>query len=191
MAGFEELLAIGKDFGIFNLYLPFVLTFAIIYGILAKVKIFGEDKVGRMVNLIVSVILSLFVIGYTPVGITLGAFFGTMFTRTVLTIVTLLGSMMVLYVLCKMAGVDVLTGKSKMWNALIVVLGALLALVAFVYSGGLSFFAGTTVPSVGGISLPALPSISIPIEDWVVFGGVVLFIAAVIYIVREEGGAKK
>ena len=188
MAGFEELIATGKGFGVFSLYLPFVLSFAIIYGILAKVKIFGEDRTGRTTNLIVSVILALFVIGATPVGITLAAFFSTMFTGTVLIIVTLLGTVMVLYVLGKMIGLDIVSERSGKWKTVTLLFAVLLAVAAFVYSGGLSFFTGITIPR---ISLPALPSISIPIEDMIVFGGAVLFIAAVIYMGREEGGAKK
>lgn len=189
MVGFEDLIATGMGLGIFDLFLPFVLSWAIIYGIMRKVSIFGEEKVGRKTDLIVSVILSLFIIGATPVGITLAAFFGTMFTGTILIIVTLLGTMMVLYVLAGVLGMDIIDKRSsKKWKAVVLLLAIVLAVVAFVYSGGLSFFAGTTLPSVGGISLPALPSVNISLEDLVVFGAIVAAFAAAWWMYSEKEG---
>jgi len=189
MAGFEDLLLAGKQVGIFDFYLPFVLSFAIVYGILRKAKIFGEDKVGRTVDLIISVILSLFVIGYTPVGVTIAMFFGTMFTGTVTLIVTLLGTIMVLYVLGKVVGIDIPGKKSDKWAVTLIAITLLLAAGIFASSGGLSFFGGVGMPNIS-FPLPALPSVTVTVEDMVIFGAFVLFLAGVWYMAAEEKGGK-
>jgi len=190
MAGFEDLITTGKDLGLFDFYLPFVLSWAIIYGILRKAKIFGDEKTGRTTDLIVSVVLSLFIIGYTPVGVTLATFFGTMFTGTVMIVVTLLGTMMVLYVLGSLVGVDIPDKQSaKRWTALLVLIAIIIAAGAFVTSGGMSFFEATGLPGADmQLSLPALPSMRISAEDIVIFGGAILFLAAVVWM---YGGGKE
>jgi len=187
MAGFEDIIATGKGLGLFDFYLPFVLSFAIIYGILRKVKIFGDERVGRTTDLIVAVVLSLFVIGYTPVGVTLATFFGTMFTGTVMIVVTLLGTMMVLYMFGSIIGVDIREKQSaKKWTALLILVAIIVAAVAFVTSGGMSFFESTGVGTE--LSLPAMPSIKISAEDVVIFGGLILFLVAVVWM---YGGDKE
>jgi len=186
-SGFENLIMTGKQVGIFDFYLPFVLSFAIIYGILRKIKIFGDEKVGKTTDLIISLILSVFAIGYTPVGVTLAAFFGTMFTGTVMIVVTLLGTIMILYILGKLVGIDIPGAQDKKkWTLALLVVALLLAAAAFWVSGGMSFFGS---PSVG-FTLPALPSVNISMQDAVIFGAFILFIAAVVYMAREEGGKK-
>jgi len=188
MVGFADWLATGQSVGLFEFYLPFVLSFAILYGILRKAKIFGDNRTGKTTDLIVSLVLSVFVIGYTPVGVSLATFFGTMFTGTVTLIVTLLGTIMILYVLGKVVGIEI-TGKQadKRWGAALVALTLLIAAAAFVSAGGLSIF-GTSLPSVGSpsFSLPALPSVNISAEDVVIFGGVALVIAAMIWMATEK-----
>jgi hypothetical protein len=190
MAGFEDLLLTGKQVGIFDFYLPFVLSFAVVYGILRKAKIFGEDKVGRTVDLILSVILSLFVIGGTTVGATIATFFGTMFTGTVMLIVTLLGTIMVLYVLGKTVGITI-PGKQgeKKWAVALIAITLLLAAGIFASSGGLSFFGGVGMPSIS-FPLPALPSVTVTVEDMVIFGAFALLLATIWYLAAEEKGGK-
>lgn len=188
MAGFEDLITTGKDLGLFDFYLPFVLSWAIIYGILRKAKIFGDEKPGRTTDLIVSVVLSLFIISYTPVGVTLATFFGTMFTGTIMIVVTLLGTMMVLYVLGSLIGVDIGKAPSaKKWSALLILVAIIIAAGAFVTSGGMSFFEAAGVPGTE-LSLPALPTMKISAEDVVIFGGFILFIIAVVWM---YGGGKE
>jgi len=152
-----DLIAAGKEFGIFQFYLPFMISFAIIYGILSKVKLFGGEKLGRNVNLIVSGVLSLFLIGYTPVGISLAEYFGSVFTGTILVVVTILGSLMILYMLGKLVGIEIPIEKpagQKKWAFLLLLLAVVLAVGVFASSGGLSFFPGLTLP---GVTLPSFP----------------------------------
>ena len=185
-------MATGQSVGLFEFYLPFVLSFAILYGILRKAKIFGDNRTGKTTDLVVSLILSLFVIGYTPVGGALATFFGTMFTGTVTLIVTLLGTIMILYVLGRVIEVDIPGKRSSWkWGAALIAVTLLVAAAAFVSAGGLSFF-GASVPSIGSpsFSLPSLPSVNITAEDIVIFGGFVLFIAAVIWMATDKGEGK-
>jgi len=155
MVTMADLIAAGKEFGIFQFYLPFMISFAIIYGILSKVKLFGGEKLGRNVNLIVSGVLSLFLIGYTPVGISLAEYFGSVFTGTILVVVTILGSLMILYMLGQLVGIEVpVKGAGKKWAVLLLLLAVILAVGVFASSGGLSFFPGFTLP---GVTLPSFP----------------------------------
>ena len=187
MVGFEDLLLTGMEFGVFDFFLPFVLSFAIIYGILQKANIFGTERVGRNVNLIVSVVLSLFIIGYTTVGVTLAAFFGSMFTGTIMIVVTLLGTMMVLYVLGALAGIQIPGKQPGRWNAVLILITVLLAGIVFVYSGGMSILGQLDLPGVGTqIAIPAMPSISISTNDAVLLGGFIVLVVAIVWLTREE-----
>jgi len=49
------------DYGFYEIILPFILVFAIVYGILSKVHIFGKDK--KNVEVMVSFVLGLLAIG--------------------------------------------------------------------------------------------------------------------------------
>ena len=160
MTTLADLIATAQEAGIFQFYLPFVLSYAIIYGILAKIKIFGEEQTGKNINLIVSGILSLFLIGFTPVGITLAEYFGALFTGTVLTIVTILGTMMILYVLASLIGIKIpAKDQPKEWLFLLLLVAIVLAAGVFIASGGTAFFPGFALP---GVTIPDLPIPVIP-----------------------------
>jgi len=190
MAGFADLIAAGKEFGVFQFYLPFVLSFAIIYGILAKAKIFGKEKTGKNINIIVSAVLSLFLIGYTPVGITLAEYFGSLFTGTILVVVTILGTMMILFVLGALAGVEVPTKPSK-WAILLVLIALVLAIGVFISSGGQAFFPGLALPGFTWPSTPTLviPSLGLTTGDMAVLA-MVAGVALIVYWLYHEGKEK-
>lgn len=156
MTSIADLIAVGQEAGIFQFYLPFVLSYAIIYGILAKTNIFNNKNI----HIIVAGVLSLFLIGFTPVGITLAQYFGALFSGTVLIVVTILGTMMILYMLGKMIGVEI-PGKqaTKWWGLLLLLIAVVLAAGVFIVSGGTAFFPGLTFP---GITIPELPILVLP-----------------------------
>ena len=62
-----------KDFGLFDVILPFLLVFAVVFGILEKTKILGTEKVGeheysrKNLNAIVSFVLGLLVVAATKI----------------------------------------------------------------------------------------------------------------------------
>jgi len=150
MASFTDLLGIAKNIGFFEFYLPFVLTFAVFYGILQKIDIFKS----RNINLIISLALAFFVIGYTPVGTTLAQFLSTFFTDISLTLFTLLGLGMVFVVLVAISGHELGDIKKlKFILPIALLLGVLLVLGAFISSGGLSIFPGINISGGGGFGL--------------------------------------
>ena len=69
--GFQEAIEPLRKIGFFDYYLPFILMFAIFYGLLKKSKIFGEDKSAEKINLIISLSASFYVTIFTPVGTSL------------------------------------------------------------------------------------------------------------------------
>jgi len=42
VSGLAEIVASAKGFGIFDFFIPFIIMFAIFYGLLYKTKIFGD-----------------------------------------------------------------------------------------------------------------------------------------------------
>ena len=60
MALFENAISILIDMGFFNTILPFLLVYAIVYGILVRTKIFGEEQTS--INAVISFAIALFFI---------------------------------------------------------------------------------------------------------------------------------
>lgn len=190
MESIADLIAAGKEFGIFQFYLPFMLTFIIFYGILRKAKIFGERN---NIDLFVSLIGALFIIAYTPAGFALTSFLSGLFGGTLIVVMTILAALMVLFML-----VPLLTGKgleaAKPGKALavLIIIAIGIAIAVFISSGGAALFPGitlpgATVPSIP-ISLPALPSVST--TDIAIILLVVVTGVAVWFLLRGEGGGE-
>jgi hypothetical protein len=159
MTAIADLIAAGKEFGVFQFYLPLVLSFSITYGILAKINIFGKERTGRNINLIVSMVFSLFVIGATPFGTMLAEYIGSVFTGSMLVVVTILGTMMVLYLLGALIGIEIPMKSPTKWGILVLLIASTLSIGVFVSSGGTALFPGIAIP--GGIVLE-FPKILIP-----------------------------
>lgn len=125
--------------GVFHFYLPFVLVFAIFYGLLTKSKVFGDDKLARRLNAIISLIAALYVIGFTPIGpqlISFADYLAVLFTDAAVVIVTLLVFLMILFMLIPTTKQEGLKGW---WNILIIV-AAVIALALFFNAGGGAIF---------------------------------------------------
>ena len=67
--------------GVFSIYLPFLLTFSIFYALLMKSKIFGTDRPGPQISLLIAIIAGLFITISTPWGVALSHFFATFFAQ--------------------------------------------------------------------------------------------------------------
>ena len=146
MVGFSDLLYIANQIGFLQFYLPFVLTFAVFYGILQKIDIFKS----RNINLIIALALAFFVIGYTPVGTTLADFLSQFFTQVSLYLFTILGLGMILFLLAAITGHDMESvSKLKYILPIVVLIAAILVLGAFVNSGGLNLFPGLNTNGYG------------------------------------------
>jgi len=61
----ENAVVLLQDFGFFTVILPFVLVYALVFGLLGKVKIFGEDSSSKTVNQVIALSVGAFVITST------------------------------------------------------------------------------------------------------------------------------
>ncbi len=72
--------------GFFNFVLPWLFTLAVIYGILLKSKLFDGQPA---INGLLAIVVSFFVVNYTPVGFGLDTFFTRIFGMGVLILVVI------------------------------------------------------------------------------------------------------
>lgn len=74
-----NILAVWQQAGVFSYMLPFLLLFALVYGILIQVKLFGgkEDPTGRIINGIIALAVSLLALQFDFVP----RFFSEIFPR--------------------------------------------------------------------------------------------------------------
>ena len=61
----ENAVVLLQDFGFFSVILPFVLIYALIFGLLSTVKIFGDDDSSKTVNQIIALSVAAFTIAST------------------------------------------------------------------------------------------------------------------------------
>jgi len=184
MAGFNtmaDLIAAGKEFGIFEFYLPFILMFTVLYGILMKSGVFGTGKGAKNINLIVSLVASLFIMAYTPVGITFAAFLSELFGRVLVVLVTILALLMMMGLLLPAVGVEMQLKKGVTWVVIFIIL---LALGVFVSSGGMAFFPGLTIsemPMIPGELFAGLTPQDIAMA--LMFGGT----GIIVWLIHKSG----
>ena len=184
-----DIIELWKAQGVFEFYLPFVLMFAIFYGLLSKSKIFGdEDKERRVrnINVVISIVAALFVM-VSPVGVSLTTFFGTFFTQTMVILTTMLAFVLIFYMIIPHGSVDDMLKEPMKYAIYLVPFAVLAVLTIFVSSGALAIF-GIKVGGAGGIGLPGLDLSS---QDIVTIVLILIFLLIVVYMTRGEGGKEK
>jgi len=153
--GIQDVIGALKEVGVFQFYLPFLISFAVLYALLLKVKVFGENK--ALVT-IIALASSAFIMVYTPVGITFSQFLTNFFGNAVVVILTIVVLIMFANIL-KTGEIFDVTGLFKgnwLWVGLLLLL--LIVVGVFVASGGTSIFPGLKInPSqlfgpIGGVS---------------------------------------
>ena len=193
MALFEEFVSLATQFGIFEFYLPFLILFSLFYGLLSKMKLFGnpfaadkEARLAKAINLIFSLAAALFLMVYTPLGFTLTQFFATMFGHTMVIITTIICAGMVIYLLSRMAGVDIFERKDK-WSLAAIILGSLIAIGLFVGSAGFGMFPDL-LPTVGIPAVPSivLPALNITAQDVMLIALILITILAIWFVAHGE-----
>ena len=178
MVGIADFFALAQQAGIFHFYLPFVLVFAIFYGLLTKSKVFGDpkqDKTAVRLNAIISLVAALYVIGFTPVGVQLISFadyLATLFTDAAVVIVTLLVFLMILWML-----IPIKTAELSKWWYILVVIAALIALALFFNAGGSAIF-GFVGNIGGGIGLSG--------QDIAIIVLIVITVLVIYWLTRGE-----
>lgn len=176
--GFQDVVGTLKDIGVFEFYLPFLLVFAIIYGLLNKIQIFGDKAKG--INVIVALAIAGFTMVATPVGITLSQFLANFASQWIVVILTIV-AIVVFVSLLTSGGLfkkETLEGFFQKGNLTIaLILLALLAVGVFISSGGTSIFPGLKISTrglfgpVGGINTNTLALIAL-----IVGTGVIIFL---------------
>lgn len=142
-----------KQFGLFDFYLPFIMVFAILFGMIQRTKLFD-----RGLSAVIALASAGFVMIYTPAGITLAAFFANFFAETVVVMLTVI-VVVVFMALLKGVAPDTEYATWFKENASLIIFGALAIFVVlgvsiFVSSGGLGIFPGINFGfSAGGSGL--------------------------------------
>lgn len=185
MGIFDPLISAAQNAGIFAFYLPFLIIFALLYGLLSRARIFGDP--GRMpnaLNAIIAFSVALFVIGFTPAGVSVSKFLGTFFSQTTIVLVTFVVGIIVLILLGETIG-PVIYGFDKQGNKVpsgqrgfeigkygAIILG-LVVLGVFINSGGLQTLglggSGTVIPGISmqDIVILAFIIITVFLISWV------------------------
>jgi len=170
----ETLLAGTGGTVVFEFYLPFLLTFTLFYGLMEKVKPFGEHQ--RRLHIIFALIAAFYILLFSPFATQISSFFANFFAQTSLIIVTLLVGMMIVALLTGMGFKE--EDWRKVWSRAfsgIVMLGFIVAAAIFVTSGGLNILGSG---AFGGLALSG--------EDMVIILLVVITVAALWYMGRSN-----
>jgi len=180
MSLLESMIVNLQGQGIFDLYLPFLLTFAIFFALLEKSKVFGDNQ--SKINALVAFIAGFYVMFYSPAGIEIGQFFAMFFAETSVALVTLLVFLMIIGLLMgpflqDAEGWKKLSGKAI---PIVVILGLLLTFGMFTSSGGIDLFSR----GLGGGSL----GLNLTSEDITLIILVVVTLFAIWWLVG--GGSK-
>jgi len=174
--GVPDVIKTLKEVGVFQFYLPFLLAFAILYGLLLKSKIFGEQN--KALVTIIALAASAFIMVYTPIGITFSTFLTNFFGNAVVVILTIV--VLIIFVnMLKEGGFDIagIVKGGWLWGALLLL--ALIVFGIFIASGGTSIFPGLkifpkeTFSAIGGISSTTLAIIIL-----IVGTGIIVFLFA-------------
>lgn len=180
-----EVIAAWKEFGVFEFYLPFILMFAIFYGLLSKSKIFGDEKERRVrsLNTVIALVAALSVMVWTPLGISLTEFFSNFFTQILVIFMTILAFLMITYMVVPADAIaDLFKNKPERFILYIFPIALVTALLVFLYSGGLGIFG---IEADGDVGLPGIAA-----EDLITVVILVLVILAIWFIIKGEGGTK-
>ena len=145
MVTLADYIAKLADFGIFTHYLPFLIVFVIVYAVLTKTKIFGEQK---RISGLIALIAALYVM---TMGQTFGLFLASFFAG---------GSVILIFFLMFLMIVGLVVGE-RAWRSFetqkpltgIFLVGIIIAVFLFYMSGGFELL-GITFPKVSG-SLPS------------------------------------
>jgi len=124
--GFRDIMYEWSRFGVFDILLPLILIFAVVFAILEKINVFGN----RGVNLIVALVIGFFTISNPYVS----GFFMYLFSNLGLGIAVLVALIVLLGVAIEPSG--------NTWKWLFGIVGALLFLVVLGRSGAFTVLFG-------------------------------------------------
>jgi len=184
MVTIGELIQSGKAFGIFEFFLPFILMFAIFYGLLAKTKIFGDpgSKPARTINLVIALAAAAYIMVFTPAGVTVSTFLSTLFGQWMVLVLGLLAFLMVFYLMMNILKPEATWDWTK-WGWAILLIAVVLMGGVFISSGGASIFPGIRTPI--SINFGAMDPGILAIIIVVILTGLVIY-----FLASSDGGGK-
>ncbi len=126
---------------LYELIFPWVLTFAIIFGLLMRTKLFGEpdSSTARGASGLIALALGFFLVSFTPWGSSVGQFFISASGMTMIFLVAILGIVLVV----ELAAPDYLknlTGGTKALSLIIIIFAAWVILGGL--TGGVTWYSG-------------------------------------------------
>ncbi|OGW55105.1 MAG: hypothetical protein A2Y81_05685 [Nitrospirae bacterium RBG_13_43_8] len=180
MAGIAELVSSAKGLGIFDFFIPFIMMFAIFYGLLYKTKIFGDpskERASRTISLVIALAASSYIMVFTPAGVTISGFLAAYFSKTLVVVLALLGVLIVFYLLMNILKPEAKWDLSKFgWGALLIAI--VLGISIFVSSGGAGIFPGIKNINIGGLDSGTMAIIVV-----IILTGLVIY-----YLISGDGG---
>ncbi|MBL7169401.1 MAG: hypothetical protein ISS48_00075 [Candidatus Aenigmarchaeota archaeon] len=169
--------------GIFEFYLPFLLTFSIFYALLFKSQIFGRDKPGPAICIIVALIAGIYIMRFSAVGAGVSLFFMQFFAQASVFLTLIMVIAMVLGALA----IPVILGKDSIstlfaGNTAKLILGIVVILIV------LAMFSSNFIalPGFPGFSLPSLGLSGDDIAVILLLG----VTGIVIWLATREGGLR-
>lgn len=173
-----------REFGFFDIILPFLLIFAVVFGILEKTKILGEEKIGgenypkKNLDAIIAFVIAMLVVATTKiVGI-----MNVALPRIALLIVVSLSFILMIGVFISPGGVY--EKLEKKWLAFLMILAFIIVVLIFL----------SAIPANEEESWLEY-GFNYAVQYWTgpVVGSIVLFalvIWAILYITSSKGGKK-
>jgi hypothetical protein len=156
-----------QNVGIFEYYLPFVIMFAISYGILRKTQIFGKEE-AKVINVIIALSISAFIMLYPATSgavVSLSKFFASFFAGTLIIIVTILAFLMMMFIVVQGSGAKMEFRNVGKWAAIGI---GILVFGTFIASGGFGAFPGLSnirfnlqTPYIGALNIDQIAIIVI------------------------------
>ena len=128
---------------LYELIFPWILTFAIIFGLLIKSGIFkteDNNKTGRGVSGIISLALAFFLVAFTPWGSSIGQFFVAASGTTMLFLTAVLGIMLVITLISPKTVTEEFMKSWKAPVTIIVILFAAWLIIGGAFGGGINWF---------------------------------------------------
>jgi len=161
---FQDFIAGLENIGFYDIALPFLLIFTIVFGILQKVKIFGDDS--KKFNAIIALVMAFLVVRTNAIVEVMNEFLPSISLMAVIIIVILL-----------LVGILVVPKDQSGFTGWVAGLGIIVILIAV----GISFFSST---GALGWQLPQWMDLST--EDWRLLVGIGIFLAFIAWITADS-----
>lgn len=150
MATIADVVTNLQNVGIFQFFLPFVILFAAMYGLLTKTQIFGkpkEDPGVNKINAIISFAASAFIMLYPTTSVAildLSDFLANIFAGTLIYIVTIIVFLIVMFMIATPMNKGEAPSFAKA-GTIGAIVAVVLVVALFLSSGGTQIFPGVNI----------------------------------------------